>query len=177
VDGRDKPGHDGWVFVTLSERENYLNDKSVISRAAETSNLRPARLDQSAGDNFTRRYRMPVKSTIAVCVFAALALSAATVGPAEARVRHPVSPAGHFSIDNGGMMDSILYGALAANRSYYGTGDPRCPLVRTSDKYGNYTGTIHTCMLPPRLDKGELFSRRLIVGDEAQRAPSWMGHW
>jgi hypothetical protein len=119
---------------------------------------------------------MPVKSTIAVCAVAALALTAATLQPAQARPLHAAASDGHFSIDNGGMMDTFLAGALAANRSYYGTGDPRCPLVRTSDRYGNYSGSVHTCMLPPRLDKGELFSRRLIVGDEAERAPQWMGH-
>ena len=109
----------------------------------------------------------------ALGALAIAAVAAGTLQPAQARVRHPVSPAGHFSIDNGGMIDSILYGALAANRSYYGTGDPRCPLVHTQDGYGNWSGWVHTCMLPPRLDKGELFSRRLIVGDEAQRAAHW----
>ncbi len=33
----------------------------------------------------------------------------------------------------GGAFDAVVNKALAANRSYYGTGDPRCPLVRTSD--------------------------------------------
>jgi hypothetical protein len=79
-----------------------------------------------------------------------------------------------FHLD-GGMIDSILNNALAANRSYYGTGDPRCPLVRTSDRYGNYTGRVHTCMLPPTFSHGvlQLRSPRLIVGDEDQRAPTW----
>jgi hypothetical protein len=69
------------------------------------------------------------------------------------------------------MMDDILNSALAAHRRYYGVGDPRCPIVRTSDRYGNYTGRIHTCELPPRISNGviEMHSRRLIVGDEDQR--------
>jgi hypothetical protein len=69
------------------------------------------------------------------------------------------------------MFDAILNDALAAHRRYYGTGDPRCPIVRTSDRYGNYTGRIHTCELPPRISNGviEMHSRRLIVGDEDQR--------
>jgi hypothetical protein len=69
------------------------------------------------------------------------------------------------------MMDSILNNALAARRRYYGVGDPRCPLVRTSDRYGHYTGQIHTCELPPRISHGviEMHSRRLIVGDEDRR--------
>src|SRR5580693_8954692 len=69
------------------------------------------------------------------------------------------------------MMDDILNSALAAHRRYYGVGDPRCPIVRTSDRYGNTTGHIHTCELPPRIANGviEMHSRRLIVGDEDQR--------
>jgi hypothetical protein len=69
------------------------------------------------------------------------------------------------------MFDGILNSALAAHRSYYGVGDPRCPLVRTSDGYGHYNGRIHTCELPPRISNGviEMRSRRLIVGDEDQR--------
>jgi hypothetical protein len=69
------------------------------------------------------------------------------------------------------MMDGILNDALASYRRYYGVGDPRCPLVRTSDRYGNTTGRIHTCALPPRIANGviEMHSRRLIVGDEDQR--------
>jgi hypothetical protein len=67
--------------------------------------------------------------------------------------------------------DSILNNALEAHRRYYGVGDPRCPLVRTSDRYGNYTGRIHTCQLPPTISHGviSLHSRRLIVGDENRR--------
>jgi hypothetical protein len=114
---------------------------------------------------------MPVKSTIVTYTLAALALTAATLQPAAARHLRPVSD-GQFHVD-GGMIDGIVNGALAANRSYYGTGDPRCPLVRTSDRYGNYVGSVHTCMLPPRLAQGELFSRRLIVGDEDRRAAHW----
>jgi hypothetical protein len=43
--------------------------------------------------------------------------------------------------------------------------------VRTSDRYGDYTGQIHTCELPPRISSGviEMHSRCLIVGDEGQR--------
>jgi hypothetical protein len=69
------------------------------------------------------------------------------------------------------MMDGILNNALTAYRSYYGVGDPRCPLVRTSDRYGHYNGQVHTCALPPRISNGviEMHSRRLIVGDEDQR--------
>jgi hypothetical protein len=69
------------------------------------------------------------------------------------------------------MMDNILNSALAAHRRYYGVGDPRCPLVRTSDRYGHYTGRIHTCELPPTISNGviEMHSRRLIVGDEDRR--------
>jgi len=69
------------------------------------------------------------------------------------------------------MFDGILNDALAAHRRYYGVGDPRCPLVRTSDRYGRYTGRIHTCQLPPRISNGviEMHSRRLIVGDEDRR--------
>jgi hypothetical protein len=69
------------------------------------------------------------------------------------------------------MFDGILADALAARRSYYGVGDPRCPIVRTTDRYGNYTGRIHTCELPPRVSNGviEMHSRRLIVGDEDRR--------
>jgi hypothetical protein len=63
----------------------------------------------------------------------------------------------------GGMFDAVVNDALAANRAYYGTGDSRCPLVRTYDRYGNAAGHIHTCMLPPTFTNGvlELRSRRL----------------
>jgi hypothetical protein len=69
------------------------------------------------------------------------------------------------------MIDAVLNDALAARRRYYGVGDPRCPLVRTSDRYGHYTGQVHTCELPPRISNGviEMRSRRLIVGDEDRR--------
>jgi hypothetical protein len=69
------------------------------------------------------------------------------------------------------LFDDILNRALAARRSYYGVEDPRCPIVRTSDRYGDYTGQIHTCELPPRISSGviEMHSRCLIVGDEGQR--------
>jgi hypothetical protein len=93
-------------------------------------------------------------------VLTALALTAGTI-PAKATELHVGNP----------MFDAILNDALAAHRRYYGVGDPRCPLVRTSDRYGNYTGRIHTCQLPPRIVNGviEMHSRRMIVGDEDQR--------
>jgi hypothetical protein len=111
---------------------------------------------------------MPIKSHIAAYALAALAFTGAVV----CNTRQ--ADAAEFHID-GGMCDAILNSALAANRSYYGTGDPRCPLVRTSDRYGNYTGRIHTCMLPPTISHGvlQLRSPRLIVGDESQRACTW----
>jgi hypothetical protein len=69
------------------------------------------------------------------------------------------------------MFDAILNDALAARRSYYGVGDPRCPLVPTYGRYGVRTGQVRTCELPPRIsnDVIEMHSRRLIVGDEDQR--------
>jgi hypothetical protein len=93
--------------------------------------------------------------------FAALTALALTVIPAQARELH---------VGNA-MMDDILNSALAAHRRYYGVGDPRCPLVRTSDRYGHYNGVVHTCQLPPRIINGviEMRSRRLIVGDEKRR--------
>ena len=93
--------------------------------------------------------------------FAALTALALTVIPAQAQELH---------VGNA-MMDGILNGALAAHRRYYGVGDPRCPLVRTYGRYGDYTGTVHTCQLPPRISNGviEMRSRRLIVGDEDRR--------
>jgi hypothetical protein len=89
------------------------------------------------------------------------ALALAVAGEAQAAELH---------VGNA-MMDDILNSALAAHRRYYGVGDPRCPLVRTSDRYGHTTGAIHTCELPPRISNGviEMHSRRLIVGDEDQR--------
>jgi hypothetical protein len=69
------------------------------------------------------------------------------------------------------MFDAVLNNALAARRSYYGVGDPRCPLVPTYGRYGDRTGQVHTCELPPRISNGviEMHSRRLIVGDEDKR--------
>jgi hypothetical protein len=111
---------------------------------------------------------MSSRTETAIFSLAVLAFTAAVTCDAQP------AAAQQFHID-GGMMDSILNSALAANRSYYGTGDPRCPLVRTSDRYGHYTGRIHTCMLPPTFSHGvlQLRSPRLIVGDEDQRAPAW----
>jgi hypothetical protein len=93
-----------------------------------------------------------------------LAISALTValaGEVQAQELHVRNP----------MMDSILNSALSDYRRYYGVGDPRCPVVRTSDRYGNYTGHVHTCALPPSIHNGviDLRSRRLIVGDEDRR--------
>jgi hypothetical protein len=78
--------------------------------------------------------------------------------------------AGEFHVGNA-MFDAILNNALAARRSYYGVGDSRCPLVATYGRYGNRTGQVHTCELPPRISNGviEMHSRRLIVGDEDKR--------
>jgi hypothetical protein len=128
--------------------------------------VEPAGIDQLAGDDTNWSCQMSIKSHIAVCAVAALAVTGTVACTAAS--------AAEFHID-GGMIDSVLNSALAANRSYYGTGDPRCPLVRTSDRYGNYTGRIHTCMLPPTISNGvlQLRSPRLIVGDEDQRASSW----
>jgi hypothetical protein len=69
------------------------------------------------------------------------------------------------------MFDAILNNALAARRSYYGVGDPRCPLVPTYGRYGDRTGRVHTCELPPTISNGviDMHSRRLIVGDEDRR--------
>jgi hypothetical protein len=121
---------------------------------------------------------MTVKSKITACAVATLALTgAALCHPPQAQAQQPHFGAPHFRelhVGNAGF-DDILNSALAANRSYYGTGDPRCPLVRTSDRYGNPTGRIHTCMLPPTFSHGvlQLRSPRLIVGDEDQRARAW----
>jgi hypothetical protein len=93
----------------------------------------------------------------------ALTALALTIGNVPAK-------AGELHVGNA-MFDAILNDALAAHRRYYGVGDPRCPVVRTSDRYGYTTGRIHTCELPPRISNGviEMHSRRLIVGDEDQR--------
>jgi hypothetical protein len=94
-------------------------------------------------------------------LIALAALAFVVAGEARASELHVGNP----------MMDSILNGALADYRRYYGVGDPRCPRVRTSDRYGNYTGWVHTCALPPSIHNGviEMHSRRLIVGDEDRR--------
>ena len=89
---------------------------------------------------------MPVKSTIVACGLVALSLNTA-------------SAAERYQL--GGWLDSFVGGALAANRAYYRTGDKRCPLVHTADRHGHYVGWVHTCMLPPDLAHGEIFSRRL----------------
>jgi hypothetical protein len=89
---------------------------------------------------------MPIKSAIIACGLVAL-----TMTTASATERYHL----------GGWLDGFVGSALAANRAHYGTGDKRCPRVRTSDRYGHYVGWTHTCMLPPDLAHGELFSRRL----------------
>jgi hypothetical protein len=89
---------------------------------------------------------MSAKSTILACVLVALSLNTASAAESHTDT---------------GWLRGMIGGALAANRAYYGTGDKRCPLVRTSDRYGNYNGRVHTCMLPPDLAHGEIFSRRL----------------
>jgi hypothetical protein len=126
---------------------------------------------------------MSVKSKIAAGAIAGLALAGAAVcDPRSAQAQQPHFGASHFGASHvrelhvgNTAFDDILNGALAANRSYYGTGDPRCPLVRTSDRHGNPTGWIHTCMRPPTVSHGvlQLRSPRLIVGDEDQRARAW----
>jgi hypothetical protein len=121
---------------------------------------------------------MSVKSKIATCAIAALGMAGAAVcNPPPAQAQQPHFGAPHFRelYFGNAAFDDILNSALAANRSYYGTGDPRCPLVRTSDRYSNTTGRIHTCMLPPTISHGvlQLRSPRLIVGDEDQRARAW----
>jgi hypothetical protein len=67
------------------------------------------------------------------------------------------------------IFDAILNNALAARRSYYGVGDPRCPLVPTYGRYGDRTGQVQTC--EPTISNGviDMRSRRLIVGDEDKR--------
>ena len=92
---------------------------------------------------------------------ALIAMALAVAGDAQAR---------EFHVGNA-MFDAVLNDALAARRSYYGVGDPRCPLVPTYGRYGVRTGQVHTCELPPRISNGviEMHSRRLIVGDEDRR--------
>jgi hypothetical protein len=121
---------------------------------------------------------MSAKPKLAACAIAALALAGAAVcHPRPTQAQQPDFGTPHFRelrLGNAAF-DDILSVELAANRSYYGTGDPRCPLVRTADRYGNIMGRIHACMLPPTLSHGvlQLRSPRLIVGDEDQRARAW----
>jgi hypothetical protein len=88
---------------------------------------------------------MSIKIKVAALTLAA-SVSFVTAVPAEAQQFHLL----------GGTFDAIVNDALAANRSYYGTGDPRCPLLRTYDGYGNVSGHVHTCMLPPTWSNGIL---------------------
>jgi hypothetical protein len=111
---------------------------------------------------------MSVKTKLTMLALAASALAgvaASTTVQAEAQQFHLL----------GGGFDAIVNEALAANRSYYGTGDPRCPLVRTYDGYGNVSGHVHTCMLPPTWSNGvlQLRSPRLeLRSREVQPAAS-----
>jgi hypothetical protein len=92
---------------------------------------------------------MPIRTkilTVALAASAFTGVAVSTTAQAESR---------QFRL-LGGAFDAIVNEALAANRSYYGTGDPRCPLVRTSDRYGNINGHVHTCMLPPTWSNGIL---------------------
>jgi hypothetical protein len=104
-----------------------------------------------------------VTLAFAATVFAGAAL--ATTERAEAQEFHLL----------GGGFDTIVNDALAANRSYYGTGDPRCPLVRTYGRYGNLTGRVHTCMLPPTWSNGilQLRSPRLQLRSRQTEPGAW----
>jgi hypothetical protein len=101
---------------------------------------------------------MSIKIELAALTLAASVSFVAAV-PAEAQQFHLL----------GGTFDAIVNDALAANRSYYGTGDPRCPLVRTYDGYGKVSGHVHTCMLPPTWSNGvlQLRSSRLQLRSKA----------
>jgi hypothetical protein len=98
--------------------------------------------------------------TLAVAAFAGVAVS--TAAQAEGQQFHML----------GGAFDAIVNEALAADRAYYGTGDPRCPLVRTYGRYGNASGHVHTCMLPPTWSNGslQLRSPRLQLREAAPKA-------
>jgi hypothetical protein len=100
---------------------------------------------------------MSLKIKIATCTLAALALAGLAGSSAQAQQGHRP-----LYIDVGpmsGAFNGILDSALAANRAYYGTGNPHCPWVRTSDRYGNYNGRVRTCMLPPTISNGVLHLR------------------
>ena len=102
---------------------------------------------------------MSLKTKIAACTLAALAIAASQ--PAEAQSMHR-----YLQLDVGpmsGMVNSILDNALDADRAYYGTGSPHCPWVTTSDGYGHNVGRIRTCRLPPTISNGvmHLHSERL----------------
>jgi hypothetical protein len=98
--------------------------------------------------------------TLALAAFAGVAVS--TAAQAEGQQFHLL----------GGAFDTIVNEALAADRAYYGTGDPRCPLVRTYDGYGNLSGHVHTCRLPPTWSNGilQLRSPRLQLRQAAPKA-------
>jgi hypothetical protein len=103
---------------------------------------------------------MSLKTKIAACAALAIA-GAVTLQPAEAQSAHR-----YMQLDVGpmsGMVNSILDNALDADRAYYGTGNPHCPWVTTSDGYGHDVGRIRTCRLPPTISNGviHLHSGRL----------------
>jgi hypothetical protein len=107
---------------------------------------------------------MPIKIKHVALALAASALAGvalSTTAQAEGRQFHLL----------GGAFDAIVNEALAADRAYYGTGDPRCPLVRTYDGYGNLSGHVHTCMLPPTWSNGilQLRSPRLELRSREAR--------
>jgi hypothetical protein len=104
---------------------------------------------------------MSLKTKIATCTLfcalAALTVAGSSAQPALAQQGHRP-----LYIDIGpmsGAFNDILDSALAADRAYYGTGNPHCPWVNTSDRYGNYTGRIRTCRLPPTISNGVLHLR------------------
>lgn len=101
---------------------------------------------------------MSVKSKVATFAFASLALTGiATLQPAQAQGAHH-----YMYLDVGpmsGMVNSVLDSALDADAAYYGTGNPHCPWVTTSDRYGHNTGRIRTCRLPPTISNGVIHLR------------------
>ena len=75
---------------------------------------------------------MSLKIKIATCTLAVLTIAGLAGSSAQAQEGHrpPYIDAGPMS----GAFNDILDSALAANRAYYGTGNPHCPWVRTSDR-------------------------------------------
>jgi hypothetical protein len=100
---------------------------------------------------------MSLKTKIAACTLATLTIAGIAGSPALAEASHRP-----LYIDIGpmsGMFNSVLDSALAADRAYYGTGNPHCPYVRLDDGYGHYEGRIRTCRLPPTISNGVLHLR------------------